>query len=187
MIRGHLVCGVQNEAIQSKLLAETDLSLDKAIETTVAIKTAEHNTRELHQSLSRAKEASAVQWMARSGDSNQSGEMRAAGKPRPQLRKTPGWKRNYRCFRCLSERHGGNKCPFKMKRCFECSKVGHTRYPLTRLVPFLSLKKFLLLFRDLRKMIPERKCTACLIYRRTKCIIVIHPCAWKCDLMEIQR
>ena len=69
------MCGVQNEAIQSKLLAETDLSLDKAIETAVAIETAEYNTRELHQSLSRAEETSAVQWMARPGDSKQCGEM----------------------------------------------------------------------------------------------------------------
>ena len=93
----------------------------------MAIETAEHNTRKLHQSLSRAEETSAVQWIARPGDSNQCGEVQAAGMPRPQLRKTPGWKRNYRCFRCLSERHGSNECPFKIKRCFECSKVGHTR------------------------------------------------------------
>ena len=68
-----------------------------------------------------------VRKIARPGDSNQCGEMRATGKPCPQLRKTPGWKRNYQCFRCLSERHGSNECPFKTKRCFERSKVGHTR------------------------------------------------------------
>lgn len=122
MIRDRLVCGVHNEAIQSKLLAETDLTLDKAIETAVAIETAEHNTRELHQPLNSKEDASAVQWLARPSDSNQSGGRRAAVKPRTQR-----WRRNSRCFRCLSVRHGGDECPFKDKQCFECNKVGHTR------------------------------------------------------------
>ena len=126
MIRDRLVCGVRNEVMQSKLLAETDLSLDKAIETSVAMEAAEQSTRELHQTVTGAEGAS-VRWVAGHSDWNQCGEKRAPMKSHTQQKRVPWRKRNSRCFRCLSDRHSGHECPFKNKQCFECNKVGHTR------------------------------------------------------------
>ena len=51
MIRDRLVCGIDSEVIQGKILAETKLLLDKAVEMDVAMETAETNAQELKQSL----------------------------------------------------------------------------------------------------------------------------------------
>ena len=47
MIRDRLVCGIRSELIQSRLLSEPDLSLQKATEMAVALETAGRNQQEL--------------------------------------------------------------------------------------------------------------------------------------------
>ena len=47
MIRYLLVCGIDSKVIQGTLLAEADLSLDKAVEIAVAMETAETNAQKL--------------------------------------------------------------------------------------------------------------------------------------------
>ena len=47
MLRDRLVCGVNHEGIQRKLLSERNLTYDKAFELSVAIETAERDTKDL--------------------------------------------------------------------------------------------------------------------------------------------
>ena len=47
MIRDRLVCGVNNDLIQRRLLSETELGLKKALELALGMETAAKNVREL--------------------------------------------------------------------------------------------------------------------------------------------
>ena len=49
MLRDRLVCGIQDQRTQRRLLAESDLTLQKAFEKALAIETAESNVKELQQ------------------------------------------------------------------------------------------------------------------------------------------
>ena len=49
MLRDRLVCGVCHEGIQKRLLAEKDLTYDKAMELALAIETAERDTKDIKQ------------------------------------------------------------------------------------------------------------------------------------------
>lgn len=87
------MCGVCNEVIQSKLLTETDLTLDKTTEIVVALETAEHNTHELHQSLNRTEDASSLQWMDGAGSLTHRGGRRAVVDSRRKVRNASQWKK----------------------------------------------------------------------------------------------
>ena len=54
MIRDRLVCGINSEMIQSRLLSEPELSLQKATEMAVALETAGRNQQELSGAASSA-------------------------------------------------------------------------------------------------------------------------------------
>ncbi|XP_045116421.1 uncharacterized protein K02A2.6-like [Portunus trituberculatus] len=121
MIRDRLVCGVDDEAIQSRLLAEADLTLDKAVNLAVALETAACNTHELKQfsaPLLTTEQPPAVSWVGQS----------ETPRPRNRVKHYSDRPKQFsKCFRCLSDRHSNVNCPFKLRRCFECNKVGHTR------------------------------------------------------------
>ena len=47
MLRDCLVCGIRDKGVQCRLLRETDLTFDKALETALATETAERDSRRL--------------------------------------------------------------------------------------------------------------------------------------------
>ena len=47
MIRDQLVCGITHEEIQKKLLAEKNLTYEKALEVALAVEAAEQSTKDL--------------------------------------------------------------------------------------------------------------------------------------------
>ena len=47
MLCDHLICGINHPAIQKTLLAETDLTLDKALDIAQALKATEKGTKDL--------------------------------------------------------------------------------------------------------------------------------------------
>ena len=53
MLRDRLVCGINDERMQRRLLAEPDLTCKKAVQLAQAIESAEQNVRDLHKSSSR--------------------------------------------------------------------------------------------------------------------------------------
>ena len=48
MLRDRLVCGFQDRRLQQRLLAETDQTIQKALNISQAIEAAERNARDLH-------------------------------------------------------------------------------------------------------------------------------------------
>ena len=123
MIRDRLVCGVNSDPIQRRLLAEAELTLPQAIDLAVAMETAGQNLQELAGSTQPSSTAAAETSVHRvrsapSASSRSSWERRSTSK---QTRYE-----GERCWRCLNRTHSESECQFKRKRCFQCSKYGHT-------------------------------------------------------------
>ena len=103
-LRDRLVCGIKNENIQKRLLSESDLKLDKAIEIATAMETAARDAVELrHQ---------------HRPDSVHKLSKRT---PIPAKHKNA----NKACFRCGRPNHTPDQCHFKEETCRFCSKKGH--------------------------------------------------------------
>ncbi|KAK4328659.1 hypothetical protein Pmani_000967 [Petrolisthes manimaculis] len=115
LLRDRLVCGVINKKIQSRLLSEVDLTLDKAVELAVAMETAACDTEELQQPNVSVETSRVhrVYWPQHRNTSSAPG--------------TSASRQPVKCFRCLSRRHASKDCPFRNKACFDCQKLGHTR------------------------------------------------------------
>lgn len=126
-LRDQLILGLNNERIQRKLLSEKQLTLDKAVDLTVAWETAEKEAQGLYSSTHGADQ-STVNYVAAKG--KQSNER---GKPscfQPNDRGKPSWpQQNKRgrtsCFRCGQNNHSPHECKFKNYMCNLCKKVGH--------------------------------------------------------------
>ena len=97
MLRDRLVCGIRNDRIQQKLLAESDLTFDSAVKLASAIERAEQNLKDLH-----TEGVSDVNIVSQSSST----------------------RRQPRCYRCGKANHHPNNCRFKNADCFTCSKKG---------------------------------------------------------------
>ena len=107
MLRDRLVCGINNSAIQKKLLSVKDLDFEKALEFALALETAEENARTLQQPR---------QKLVHKVDS----------KPGPSKPDHAGEKqKTTACTRCGGKGHASYRCKFKTAKCFNCSKIGH--------------------------------------------------------------
>ena len=104
-LRDRLVCGMRNENIQKRLLAEANLSHTRAIELATAMESAQRDTVELRKSNGNG-ETSGVHYV-RGGKTRQSGPAQ--------------------CHRCGSYQHTPDRCIYKEQVCFRCSKTGHTQ------------------------------------------------------------
>ena len=100
-IRDRLVCGLCNETIQKRLLAEKNLTLAAAIEIAQGMEAATKQTTELR---------------AVSGQS-QSHEIHSVSKPTAKPKK--------KCYRYGKTGHLPSICHFRDQKCRRCDKVGH--------------------------------------------------------------
>ncbi len=100
MLRDRVVCGIQDERLQRRLLAEPDLTFKKAFDIAQAYESAESNAKALRTS--QPAEVHATKMSDRSGASFQD---------------TP-------CYRC-GGRHRAADCRFRDAICNHCSKKGH--------------------------------------------------------------
>ena len=105
-LRDKLVCGLNSERVQQKLLSMKDLTLEAAIDTAVSFETACKDAKIIHGGSNSSGVGSVDESINRVGSQNQ--ERRE-------------------CYRCGSVSHLANSCPFKMKSCFGCGRVGHTK------------------------------------------------------------
>ena len=103
-LRDRLVCGIKHGNIQKKLLSESDLTLQKAIDIATDIETA-------------AKDAVELQQQHRPDSVHQLSK-------KPILNTKPK-ERKKACFRCDRFNHTPDKCRFKEDTCRFCSKKGH--------------------------------------------------------------
>ena len=104
MMRDRLVCGVNDEKIQRRLLAESRLDFKKALELARAREIADKNTRDIQQgnSVEKLKE-----------------------QPVNRLSKQQGKHAAKECYRCGGKFHGAEKCRYKDEKCYRCHKKGH--------------------------------------------------------------
>lgn len=108
MLRDRLVCGVNDERIQRRLLAEREMRLDfkRALELAYSVETADKNSKELQSRTS------------------------AEHQPRSQknvFQVTPSSGSQTPCYRCGRRNHKPASCKFKNSRCHNCGQVGHLK------------------------------------------------------------
>ena len=101
MIRDRLVCGIRNDRIQQRLLAESTLTLENAIKIATSMERAAMNLEDIHKS--RDTEASVM-----------------------KVQPGPGEKSSFQgpCYRC-GGRHAFDSCRFRDSECHYCHKRGH--------------------------------------------------------------
>ncbi|XDV20801.1 hypothetical protein PO909_026043 [Leuciscus waleckii] len=105
MLRDRLVCGINDDRIQRRLLSETDLTFERAFKIAVAAEAANKNVQDLHKAPLVACNS-----------------MRTEG----TLKKEGEWKkRDKECYRCHGKQHSAAECKFKDAKCHCCGKVGH--------------------------------------------------------------
>ena len=118
MLRDRLVCGVNDERIQRRLLAESQLEFKKAMELATAMETADKNTRDLQNGNSSARENPEEQQV-----NCVTKDPPKEPKLPPRDSKQPNARRE--CFRCGGQFHDADKCRYKNEECFKCHKKGH--------------------------------------------------------------
>jgi len=99
MLRDRLVCGINDEAVQRRLLAEPSLDLKRALELAQGMETAAQNVREMRG--------------LNQGATGQSGDLHLVSA------------HNFVCYRCGKHSHGPSHCSFRTAKCHKCGKVGH--------------------------------------------------------------
>ena len=114
MFRDRLVCDVNHQAIQKRLLGEKELSYERALEIALSIETAEKDVKNFQKASGTimyhyVPEKSTNRFQTRN---EQTSTHRAAVPNSP-------------CHRCLGNNHSPQMCPFKQAECNKCHKKGH--------------------------------------------------------------
>ena len=108
-LRDKLVCGLNNQQIQKRLLAESKLKFSKAVDIAVAMETATRDATEIHSEHREGKPLG-LDKLTLSRPSN-----RPDNSP-PSL---------VVCYRCGANTHVATECRFKKEVCHKCGKRGH--------------------------------------------------------------
>ena len=108
MLRDRLVCGIVDERIQRRLLAEPTLTFQKAFELAQAAETADRNLKEL-----KADKSSLLNL-----------KVTDSSRP-PQRRNGSTATSGFGCYRCGDKKHAAADCRFKTVNCRNCGKLGH--------------------------------------------------------------
>ena len=117
MIRDRLVCGVNHDKIQSRLLSEKALTYEKAMELSLALEAAEKDTRVM-------KAAVAGNGTAANGTPQpRVPQILYNGKPTASSRNS-GFNKPIVCLRC-GENHLATVCKYRNTECSKCKKKGH--------------------------------------------------------------
>jgi len=111
-LRDRFVCGLRSEATQKKLLAEAELTLQKAVKIAQSMEMAAAKARQL-QSPNSATESSL-----------EVGKLFVA---------SPRQEGGTSCYRCGKRDHRAAQCPFRSACCHNCGKRGHIK-PVCRQV-----------------------------------------------------
>ena len=112
MLRDRIVCGINNGAIQKRLLAESTLTYQKALELAQGLEAAAKNLRELQAPGTKKDEDSPI-----ASNTQVVHKVVPSGKGRS----------NSTCYRCGRSGHDATKCRFKEAVCHQCRKRGHLK------------------------------------------------------------
>ena len=111
MLRDRIVCGINDHAIQQRLLGEEKLTFEKAMSTAQAMETAARNAKELRNTPGTA------------GRPSHSNIPQVHKVSKPAKQKAMG----QCCHRCGKAGHTAPNCRFKDSKCYQCGKKGHLR------------------------------------------------------------
>lgn len=111
MLRDRLVCGIEDDRIQRRLLSETNLTFETAFNIAVAAEAASKHVQDL-QNKSSGQTCNSVRFKARKVDPIKKGETEEQIDTRD-------------CYRCGGKKHSANECRFKREKCYVCDKIGH--------------------------------------------------------------
>ena len=106
-LRDQFVCGLSNQGIQRKLLAEANLTLDSALQLATAMSMATENTVEFHTDTLR-RDTHTVNKVSKNVQT-----------------KTYAKSSSYVCWRCAKPNHSPDVCRFKDAVCHGCKQKGH--------------------------------------------------------------
>lgn len=110
MLRDRIVCGVADDRIQRRLLAEPTLTFEKAKDIALAMELADKNTADLREQNQRSDMVNKIAF--------------AGGRRMPTQRQFS--EKHSRCGRCGEGPHKqGADCPAINGDCFHCGKKGH--------------------------------------------------------------
>lgn len=114
MLRDRLVCGINDERVQKRLLVEVNLTFESALKISQGFEVAERCAKEIQSE--------------RSQDlvEHQKQLVHAVTPERPQRRTGPGTG-TPRCHKCLRRDHTPDECPHGNTVCFGCGRKGHIR------------------------------------------------------------
>ena len=105
--RDQFVCGLSNQGMQRKLLAEANLTLDRALQLATAMSMATENTVEFHTDTLR-RDTHTVNKVSKNVQA-----------------KTYAKSSSYVCWRCAKPNHSPDVCRFKEAVCHGCKQKGH--------------------------------------------------------------
>ncbi|XP_052405263.1 uncharacterized protein LOC127951422 [Carassius gibelio] len=111
MLRDRLVCGIDDDRIQRRLLSEANLTFETAFKIAVATEAASKNVLDL-QNKSGVQACYSIMFKERKPDHWKRGE---SGEQ----------KESRECHRCCGKNHKANECRFKNDKCYVCRKIGH--------------------------------------------------------------
>ena len=111
MLRDRIVCGIRDNAVQRRLLAEPKLTFAKAFETVQAVESAEKSIVVLQAQKQERSEVPTVSTV----------ELNAVVEEKPP---SPHQTWTMQCSRC-GGKHNSTKCPCIEWVCFKCGKKGH--------------------------------------------------------------
>ena len=125
MLRDRLVCGISSNAIQHRLLQESALTFDKALELALAAEAAHKDSQRLLGANPLDKDLPTIKEGPELPLSQPPVHKVSESKPR-QRRKGPSplIKSRSECYRCGGKHHH-SRCPCKLYECYNCEKKGH--------------------------------------------------------------
>ena len=114
-LRDRFVCGLQNEAIQKKILSVDKLTYEKALEIALAMESASKDVLELQNKQLPVQKIKIKK------------HKKKTEKHYPKIEKQP---QNQKvqpaaCFHCARTSHKPFECKFKSATCYKCQKTGH--------------------------------------------------------------
>ena len=120
---GTVVCGVAYEKWQQRLLAEDNLTYEKAFKLLLSVEASEKEVKDLSSSINGTHATQVHQLRRHSSRQHYPPIHRRKGNRRGTNLKTPV-KTGKPCYHCGGE-HNSDKCRFKEAECSYCHKKGH--------------------------------------------------------------
>lgn len=118
MLRDRLVCGINDNQIQRKLLSEGKLTLKRAVELATGAEVASNHVKEIANATGGLEQS--VNKVFQTSKPHEKGRERH--RPRSYVNNSD---RPNKCYGCGKSNHEPSECYFKDKQCHNCNKEGH--------------------------------------------------------------